>query len=208
MSHKKNIEQPLSFAFDEESTIQITQTLSKYPTERKASAVIPLLYLVQNQLKRKTDSAWIPKVALAEVARILEIPVSRVYEIATFYSMFNLEPIGKYHLQICGTTPCWLRGSDDIFEACKKATGIKNIGETSDDGLFTLSEVECLGACANAPILQVDHDYYEDMTAEITVELINLLRQGKRPPPGSMAGRCNSAPSNTEAPITEVKNVK
>lgn len=186
--------QPAEFAFDQESEQQIEKILAKYPDARKASAVIPLLYVVQNQMKRLTKSAWVPKVAMAVVAKRLEIAPVRVFEIATFYTMFNLEPIGQYHLQVCSTTPCWLRGSDDIVTACKKVTGIKEFGQTSEDGMFTLSEVECLGACANAPILQVDHDYYEDMTAESTIKLIELLRKGEKPAHGPMIDRLNSAP--------------
>ena len=175
---KMNIE-PSDFTFDKESEMQIEKVLAKYPAGRKASAVIPLLYIVQDQMKRLTKSAWVPKAAMAAVAKRLEIAPVRVFEIATFYTMFNLEPIGQYHLQVCGTTPCWLRGSDEVVEACKKATGIREFGQTSEDGLFTLSEVECLGACANAPILQVDHDYYEDMNGPKTIELINALRRGE-----------------------------
>lgn len=194
MSEKSINIQPAEFSFDQESNQQIEKILAKYPAARKASAVIPLLYVVQNQMKRLTKSAWVPKVAMSVVAKRLEIAPVRVFEIATFYTMFNLEPIGEYHLQVCATTPCWLRGSDDIVAACKKATGIKEFGQTSDDGMFTLSEVECLGACANAPILQVDHDYYEDMTAESTIKLIDLLRQGNKPERGPMIDRFNSAP--------------
>lgn len=199
MSEKLTNKQPTEFTFDVESEQQIEKVLAKYPAARKASAVIPLLYIVQDQMKRHTKSAWVPKVAMSVVAKRLEISPVRVYEIATFYTMFNLEPIGQYHLQVCGTTPCWLRGSDAVVEACKKATGIKEFGQTSEDGLFTLSEVECLGACANAPILQVDQDYYEDMTEESTLQLIEALRRGERPVAGSMIGRLNSAPIKGDA---------
>lgn len=194
MSDKLVIKQPEEFAFDAESEKQIEKILSKYPPKRKASAVIPLLYVVQDQMNRQTKSAWVPKVAMQVVAERLEIAPIRVYEIASFYTMFNLKPIGQYHLQVCTTTPCWLRGSDNVVAACMKATGIEKIGQTSNDGLFTLSEVECLGACANAPILQVDHDYYEDMNVASTEALIEALRRGERPKPGSQIGRLNSAP--------------
>ena len=140
--------------------------MAKYPPGKQASAVIPLLYIVQNQMKRQTGSAWVPTVGMDAVARRLGMPPIRVYEVATFYFMFNLKPIGKYHLQVCTTTPCWLRGSDEVTAACRAATGIKALGETSADGVFTMTEVECLGACVNAPILQVDDDFYEDMDAE------------------------------------------
>ncbi|CAI3933217.1 NADH:ubiquinone oxidoreductase 24 kD subunit (chain E) (NuoE) (PDB:5XF9) [Commensalibacter communis] len=209
MSEKSMNIQPAEFTFDQESEQQIEKILTKYPAARKASAVISLLYVVQNQMNRQTKSAWVPKVAMSVVAKRLEISPVRVYEVATFYTMFNLEPIGQYHLQVCGTTPCWLRGSDDIVTACKNATGIKEFGQTSNDGMFTLSEVECLGACANAPILQVDHDYYEDMTAESTTKLIDLLRQGNKPAHGSMIDRFNSAPIGKKfSQNTEAKDVK
>lgn len=208
MSDKIKNKQPTEFTFDAESEQQIGKILLKYPSTRKASAVIPLLYIVQDQMKRQTKSAWIPKVALKIVAERLEMAPVRVYEIATFYTMFNLEPIGQYHLQVCCTTPCWLRGSDDIVAACKQATGIKEFGQTSEDGLFTLSEVECLGACANAPILQVDHDYYEDMDAPKTIELIEALRKGERPEPGSRINRLNSAPIRQDSSLQDNSGVK
>jgi len=114
--------------------------------------------------------------------------------VATFYFMFNTRPVGKFHLQLCTTTPCWLRGSDEVVAACKKATGISQFGETSADGLFTMTEVECVGACVNAPILQVNDDFYEDMDAALTLELIEALRRSEIPAPGSMIGRQHSAP--------------
>ncbi|MFT8643990.1 complex I 24 kDa subunit family protein [Gluconacetobacter sp.] len=189
------IEQPDSFAFDAESEEQIAAILAKYPPERKASGTLPLLYVVQKQMGRQTGSAWVPRVAMDEVARRLDVAPIRVYEVATFYLMFNTKPIGRYHLQVCTTTSCWLRGSDDVVAACKKATGIDGFGQSSADGLFTLTEVECLGACANAPILQVDDDFYEDMDGPRTIELIEALRRGERPTPGPTIDRLNSAPA-------------
>ncbi|PYD47777.1 complex I 24 kDa subunit family protein [Novacetimonas pomaceti] len=186
--------EPAEFTFDSESEQQIAQILAKYPPERKASGVIPLLYVVQKQMGRQTGSAWVPRVAMDAVAHRLEMAPIRVYEVATFYLMFNTKPIGKYHLQVCTTTSCWLRGSDDVTAACKAATGIQSFGETSTDGLFTMTEVECLGACANAPILQVDDDYYEDMDGPRTTELIAALRRGERPKPGPTIDRMDSAP--------------
>ncbi len=203
MSENKMNIQPTDFTFDKESEKQIALVLAKYPKARKASAVIPLLYIVQDQMKRLTKSAWIPKIAMSVIAKRLEIAPIRVFEIATFYTMFNLEPIGQYHLQVCGTTPCWLRGSDDIVAACKKATGIKEYGETSKDGLFTLSEVECLGACANAPILQVDRDYYEDMDGQKTIELIEALKRGEKLTPGSAINRKSSEPVSQKQSLPE-----
>jgi len=168
--------------------------LARYPEGRQASGVIPLLYIVQRQMGRVTGSAWLPRVGMDVVAARLGMPPIRVYEVATFYLMFNTKPIGRYHLQVCTTTPCWLRGSSDITSACKSAAGIKQFGETSADGLFTMSEVECLGACANAPILQIDDDFYEDLDGPRTVALIEALRRGESPTPGPTIDRFNSAP--------------
>ena len=187
-------EEPASFAFDEESEREVAWSLKKYPPARKASAVIPILYIVQRQMGRLTGSAWVPRVAMDVVAARLEIPPIRVYEVATFYLMFNTNPIGRHHLQVCGTTPCWLRGSEDVTRACRDETGIKGWRQTSADGMFTMSEVECLGACVNAPILQVDDDYYEDLDYDRTVALLQALRRGEKPQPGSVIGRITSAP--------------
>jgi NADH-quinone oxidoreductase E subunit len=189
-----DFEQPASFAFDAESAAEIDSVVAKYPEGRQASAVLPALYVAQRQMKRQTGSAWVPVKAMDAVAERLGMAPIRVYEVATFYFMFNTSPIGKYHLQLCTTTPCWLRGSDDVVAVCREATGIKDWKETSADGLFTMTEVECIGACVNAPILQVDDDFYEDMDAERTKALIAALREGKRPPAGSMIGRQTSAP--------------
>ncbi|GAN79722.1 NADH-quinone oxidoreductase subunit NuoE [Acidocella aminolytica] len=187
--------EPTSFAFTEANMKLVEKAIKKYPEGRQMSAVKSLLDLAQRQMGAQTGSAWLPRVAMDKVAEILDVAPIRVYEVATFYTMFNLEPVGKFHLQLCTTTPCWLRGSDDIVAACKKATGIKKFGETSEDGLFTLKEVECLGACVNAPILQVNDDYFEDMNAERTEALIADLKAGKPlPPAGSLGGRKSSAP--------------
>ena len=199
-SKAEELPQPASFAFDDASEAEIAKVLAKYPPGRQASGVIPLLYIAQDQMKRASGSAWVPRAAMDAVAQRLDMPPIRVYEVATFYFMFNTRPVGRFHLQVCTTTPCWLRGSDEVAAACRKATGIKAWGETSADGMFTMTEVECLGACVNAPILQVDNDFYEDMNAERTAELIAALRRGERPPVGSMGGRQGSAPEG--GPIT------
>ncbi len=196
--------QPASFVFDNASEAEIDKHIAKYPPGRQASAVIPVLYIAQNQLKRQTGSAWVPRAAMDEVARRLEMPPIRVYEVATFYLMFNLRPIGRWHLQVCTTTPCWLRGSDDVVRACREATGIAGWGETSADGLFTMTEVECLGACVNAPILQVNDDFYEDMDAALTARLLEALRRGELPEPGSMIGRQTSAPEGGPNTLTSL----
>jgi NADH-quinone oxidoreductase subunit E len=186
--------QPKAFAFDAASEVEIETILARYPAAKKASAVIPLLYVVQAQMKRETDSGWVPKLAMDAIARRLSMPPVRVYEVASFYTMFNLRPIGRVHLQACTTTPCWLRGSDEVVAACKRATGISAFGETSADGMFTLTEVECVGACVNAPVLVVDDDFYEDLDGARTEALIAALRRGERPARGSSTGRQNSAP--------------
>ena len=200
----EHVVQPESFAFDAVSEEAIAKIVARYPAGRQASAVIPLLYVVQRQMKRQTGSAWVPLKGMDAVAERLEMAPIRVYEVATFYFMFNMKPVGKFHLQVCGTTPCWLRGSDDVFRACKEATGLTGYGQTSEDGLFTLTEVECLGGCVNAPILCVDDDYYEDMDYASTKRLIEALRRGDPPPPGSMIGRKTSAPLGGPQVLTDV----
>lgn len=187
--------EPTTFTFDAESEAQIARILPRYPAGKQASAVMPLLYVAQKQMGRQTASAWVPRVAMDVIAERLGMAPMRVYEVATFYFMYNTKPIGRFHLQVCGTTPCWLRGSDDVLRACKDAGALKGYGDTSADGNFTLTEVECLGGCVNAPILQVDDDYYEDMDYESTVKLIEALKRGERPKPGSMIGRQTSAPA-------------
>ncbi|MCR0982065.1 NAD(P)H-dependent oxidoreductase subunit E [Roseomonas pecuniae] len=193
-----------SFEFDAESEAQIAKILARYPEAKKASAVIPVLYVAQKQMGRQTGSAWVPRIAMDRVGERLGMAPIRVYEVATFYFMFNTKPIGRFHLQVCGTTPCMLRGSDDVLSACKAAGGLKGYGDTSADGLFTLTEVECLGACVNAPILQVDDDYYEDLDYDRTVQLIESLKRGERPQPGSTIGRETSAPEGGRLTLLDV----
>jgi NADH-quinone oxidoreductase subunit E len=204
VSTANEIPQPASFEFDAESNAAIETILKRYPPGRQASAVIPLLYVVQRQMKRQTDSAWVPLKGMDAVAARLGMAPIRVYEVASFYFMFNTKPVGRFHLQVCGTTPCWLRGSDEVFHACKDAAHVAGYGQTSEDGMFTLSEVECLGGCVNAPILQVDDDYYEDMDYERTVQLIEALRRGERPAPGSTIGRQTSAPEGGPQTLLDV----
>ena len=187
--------QPAHFVFDEASEAEIAKVVVKYPASRQASAVLPLLYVAQGQMRRQSGNAWVPRVAMDVVAARLGMPPIRVYEVATFYLMFNTAPVGRHHLQVCTTTPCWLRGSDEVVAACRKVTGIKGWKETSADGMFTMTEVECLGACVNAPILQVDDDFYEDLDGPLTEQLLEALGRGERPKPGSMTGRETSAPA-------------
>ncbi len=196
--------EPADFAFDDASEVEIAKIVPRYPAGKQASAVIPLLYVVQKQMGRLTGSAWVPKVAMDVIAARLGMAPIRVYEVASFYYMFNLRKIGRFHLQLCGTTPCMLRGSDDVMRACKDAAGVKGPGDTSADGLFTLTEVECLGACVNAPVLQVDDDYYEDLDYDRTVALIEALKRGERPTPGSTIGRQTSAAEGGATSLTEL----
>ena len=161
-----------SFKFSFENQRKINEILKKYPNAQKASAVMPLLDLAMRQCE-----GWIPEAAMKEIGRIIKVPFIRVYEVASFYSMFNLKPIGKYFIQVCTTTPCWLRGSDKLVNICKKYLEIEN-NETTDDGLFTLKTVECLGACVNAPMVQINDNYYEDLTDKILLKIIENFKNG------------------------------
>jgi NADH-quinone oxidoreductase subunit E len=168
--------------------------IARYPEGRQASAVLPLLHLAQKQVGEATGTqGWVPIPVLEFVARQLDMPYVRVLEVATFYTMFNLAPVGKFHVQVCGTTPCMLRGADDVFEACFKR-GLKK-GHTTKDGLFTLTEVECLGACANAPMVQINDDNYEDLTADSMGAVLDALAAGKSPKAGPQIDRQTSAPA-------------
>jgi NADH-quinone oxidoreductase E subunit len=189
--------QPEDFEFTPGNLERAQAHIAKYPAGRQQSAVLPLLDLAQRQ-----SGGWLPRAAMHHVAEILGMPRIRVYEVATFYTMFNLKPVGRYLLQACTTTPCWLRGSDAVVGACEKKLGI-GIGGTTEDGLFTLVEVECLGGCVNAPILQVNDDFYEDLDGPATEALLDALRDGKPPPVGSLGGRRGSAPSAGKTTLTE-----
>jgi NADH-quinone oxidoreductase subunit E len=191
------VEQPENFEFTPENLERAKAHIAKYPAGRQASAVLPLLDLAQRQ-----SGGWLPLAAMHHVADLLEMPKIRVYEVATFYTMLNLRPVGRYFLQACTTTPCWLRGSDAVVAACEKKLGI-GVGGTTGDGVFTLVEVECLGACVNAPILQVNDDFYEDLDGPATEALLDALREGKPPPIGSLAGRRGSAPLKGKTTLTE-----
>jgi NADH-quinone oxidoreductase E subunit len=191
------VTQPEHFEFTPENIERAKAHIAKYPAGRQQSAVLPLLDLAQRQ-----SGGWLPLAAMHHVADLLQMPKIRVYEVATFYTMLNLRPVGRYLLQACTTTPCWLRGSDAVVAACEKKLGIA-IGGTTEDGLFTLVEVECLGACVNAPILQVNDDFYEDLDSASTAALIDALREEKAPPMGSLAGRRGSAPFKGKTTLTE-----
>jgi len=191
------LEQPEKFEFAAENIERAKAHIAKYPPGRQASAVLPLLWIAQEQ-----HGGWLPRAAMDHVAEILEMAPIRVYEVATFYTMFNLRPVGRYLLQACTTTPCWLRGSDAVVAACERKLGI-GIGGSTADGLFTLVEVECLGACVNAPILQVNDDFYEDLDGPTTEALLDALRAGKPPVPGSVIGRQGSEPVTGRTTLTE-----
>jgi NADH-quinone oxidoreductase subunit E len=190
-----NPDEVKDFTFDEISETAVIKAIGHYPAGKQASAVMALLDIAQRQMGRLAGSAWVPRVAMDVIAKRLGMAPIRVYEMATFYLMYNTKPVGKFHLQVCTTTPCWLRGSDEVVAACKKISGLNLFGETTEDGLFTMSEVECLGACVNAPILQINDDYYEDLDGARTEELLRALKEGGAPPaPGSTIGRHASAP--------------
>ena len=168
--------------------VKVDEILDKYPSNRKASAVLPLLHYVQ-----KKSNGWLPVPEIERVAEILDMPYMKVYEVASFYTMFNLKPVGKKLLQLCHTTPCWLRGSDEIEKSIFDTLKIKD-GETTPDNMFTLMKVECLGACVNAPILQINDDYYEDLDYKSTKELLNKIKTKRNIKPGSVIGRKSSEP--------------
>jgi NADH-quinone oxidoreductase E subunit len=191
-------EQPASFEFTAENLEKAKYHIAKYPPGRQASAVLPLLDLAQRQ-----NGNWLPKAAMDYVGGLLDMAPIRVYEVVTFYTMFNLRPVGRWFLQVCTTTPCWLCGSDDILAVCKEKLGI-DPGHTSADGQFTLVEVECLGACVNAPILQVNDDFYEDINGLATAKLLDSLAAGTQPPRGSVTGRQGSMPVAGKTTLTEV----
>ena len=193
-----SVVQPENFAFTAENLERAKAHIAKYPAGRQASAVLPLLDLAQRQ-----SGGWLPQAAMHHVALMLGMPRIRVYEVATFYTMFNLRPVGRYLLQACTTTPCWLRGSDAVVGACQRKLGI-GVGGTTADGLFTLIEVECLGACVNAPILQVNDDFYEDLDGSATETLLDALAAGNPPPVGSVKGRRGSMPASGKTTLTEL----
>jgi NADH-quinone oxidoreductase subunit E len=179
--------QPKDFAFTPDNLAWANREITKYPEGRQASAVIPLLWRAQEQA-----AGWLPEPAIRHVADMLGMPYIRALEIATFYTMFNLEPVGKYLVQLCGTTPCMLRGAEDIKKVCRRRIGEQE--QVTADGMFTWREVECLGACVNAPMVQINYDYYEDLTPENFEKLLDDLVAEKNPKPGPQIDRQFSAP--------------
>jgi NADH-quinone oxidoreductase subunit E len=188
--------QPESFAFTPENLEWARTLIARYPEGRQASAVIPLLWRAQEQ-----HDYWVPKAAIEEVGRLLGMPYIRVLEVATFYTMFNLEPVGKYFIQLCGTTPCRLRGAEDIIKVCEKRIGPQR--RVTPDGKFSWLEVECLGACCNAPMVQINNDYYEDLTTENFNKLLDDLAAGRPVKVGPQNGRVSSEPASGAATLTD-----
>ena len=183
-----------AFAWSDENQKKANEILGRYPKGREQSASIPFLDLAQRQVGAETQTqGWLPVPVIEFVARAIGVPYMRVYEVATFYTMFNMAPVGRYHVQVCGTTPCMLAGSDDVLAACKNHGLIK--GRTTPDGLFTLTEVECLGTCANAPMVQINDDNFEDLDYDRTTAVLEALAAGKTPAPGSTTGRKSSEPA-------------
>jgi len=201
MSIKKISEtQPESFEFSKDNLQEAENIIKQYPKNRKASAVLALLYLVQKQYDN-----WIPLAAIKYVAKFLEIPYIQVYEVATFYSMFNLAPVGKYFVQVCTTTPCMIRGTNKVLDVCKKHIA-KNQNELSKNKLCSWTEVECLGSCVSAPMMQINQDYFEDLDEKKTEEIVQMLLNDKFPKPGSYKNRKNTAPEKGRTTLLEVKN--
>lgn len=188
-------EQPQSFAFHASSLESVRFWLAKYPADRQRSAVIPLLWLVQKQ------EGWVSEPAIRVLAQMLDMPLVRVLEVATFYTMFHLHPVGRHHLQVCGTTPCMLRGSEALKDVCYRRIGAKHA--PTADGLLSWEEVECLGACVNAPVVAIDDYYHEDLTPEALEERIDALQRGEVVPPGSAIGRSASAPEGGSSVLSD-----
>jgi len=187
-----------SFVFTADNEARARAHVAKYPAGRQASAVLPLLHLAQEQ-----HGGWLPQAAIEYVAAFLDMPKIRVEEVASFYDMFNTEPTAPCQIRVCTTTPCWLCGSDDIVKAVEQALGCK-VGENTADGRFFLREFECLGACANAPMMWIDDDYYEDLTPERATAVIEALKRGERPTPGPQSGRKGQIPFGGKTTLLEV----
>ena len=192
-----------AFAWSEDNVCKAQEILGRYPAGREQSASIPLLDLAQRQVGAETHTqGWLPVPVIEYVARAIGVPYMRVFEVATFYTMFNLAPVGRYHVQVCGTTPCLLAGSDDVLAACRNHGLTK--GRTTPDGLFTLTEVECLGACANAPMVQINDDNYEDLDYDRTTAVLQALARGETPEQGSTTGRRVSCPAGGPTTLREM----
>ena len=193
-------DQPNNFEFSQDNLDEIKKIISKYPEGKQQSAVMSLLYIAQKQ-----NDNWIPLSAMKCIAKLLNMPYIKVYEVATFYTMYNLAPVGKNFIQVCTTTPCMIRGAYKVVEACKEKIS-KNENELSKDNDCSWTEVECLGACINAPMMQINDDYYEDLDKEKALKILDQIISGKKPEPGSYRGRLNSEPENNRKTLLDVKN--
>ena len=201
MSLKKiSKDQPDKFEFDDKNIEQAKKMINNYPEGKQQSAVMSLLYLAQRQ-----NNNWIPLAAMKYIAKFLNMPYIKVYEVATFYSMYNLTPVGKFFYQVCTTTPCMLRGAYKLVDVCKKKISNKE-NEISSDGNSSWMEVECLGACINAPMIQINDEYYEDLDEKKLENIIEETMKGKTPKPGSYRGRVNSEPENNRTTLVGIKN--
>ena len=192
--------QPENFKFDANSLDEANKIVSKYPKGKQQSAVMALLYIAQKQ-----NDNWIPLAAMKYIAKFLNMPYIKVYEVATFYTMYNLSPVGKFLIQVCTTTPCMIRGANKLVEACKEKISA-NEAELSEDKSCSWMEVECLGACVNAPMMQINDDYFEDLNKEKTTKIIDKILNGETPTPGSYRGRTSNEPENNRKTLLGLKN--
>jgi len=193
-------EQPQNFEFNSASLKAAKSIVAKYPKDKQQSAVMALLYMAQKQ-----NSNWIPLAAMKYIGKFLDMPYIKVYEVATFYTMYNLAPVGKHFIQVCTTTPCMIRGAYKLVEACKEKIS-ENENELSKDQSCSWMEVECLGACVNAPMMQINDNYYEDLDKEKTLKILNMILSGETPKPGSYRGRINNQPENNRKTLRNLKN--
>ena len=192
--------QPENFEFNPSSLEAANNIVSKYPKDKQQSAVMALLYIAQKQ-----NNNWIPLAAMKFIGKFLDMPYIKVYEVATFYTMYNLSPVGEYLVQVCTTTPCMIRGANKLVEACKEKISEKE-SELSDNKNCSWMEVECLGACVNAPMMQINDDYYEDLDKENTLKILDKILKGETPKPGSYRGRVNNEPENNRKTLLDIKN--
>ena len=201
MSLKKiSKEQPKIFKFNEKSLKAVEKAISNYPKNKQKSAVMPLLYIAQKQ-----NNNWIPLAAMKLIAKTLNMPYIKVYEVASFYTMYNLAPVGEYFFQVCTTTPCMIRGAYKLVDVCKKRIS-ENESEISKDGKSSWLEVECLGACVNAPMVQINENYFEDLDSEKLEKIIEKISNNEKPNPGSYRGRLSSEPENIRKTLLDNKN--
>ena len=196
----KEPSQPLTFNFNSQNLTKAKKIIKMYPSNFKESSIMPLLSMAQEQ-----NHGWLPKKAIEYVSDFIEVPEIKVLEIATFYSMYNLSPVGKFHIEVCTTTPCMLRGAYDLVEVCKNKIS-KDENKISKDGKASWMEVECLGACVNAPMIQINMDYFEDLSPEKLEKIINQIKDNENPRPGSYKGRINTEPENIRKTLLGNKN--